>query len=175
MAYTGIIDGPRQMRQYLGIANNYDIQNGDNPALNLSKSSVISGSGATVTLTAQQSGATALFDRAAGIVYTLPAPAVGLNYRFIVSTTITSNAAKVITDSGTTLLIGNILVCKDSDGTSLATFGNGSTHVSVSMNGTTTGGIIGTELIFTCVNSTTWQVSGFAHGSGTIATPFATS
>jgi hypothetical protein len=46
-------------------------------------SQVISGSGATRTLTAQESGATVLFDLATGITYTLPTAVVGLKYKFI--------------------------------------------------------------------------------------------
>jgi hypothetical protein len=139
------------------------------------KKAQISGSGATVTLTAAQSGSQVLFDRAAGIVYTLPAPAVGLFYDFFVTTTITSNAAKVITDAGTTFLLGTILVTKAADGTTLAVFGDGTANLSVSMNGTTTGGIKGTWLRVSCVTATQWSVEGFAQGSGTIATPFANS
>ena len=73
------------------------------------KSNVVSGSGATVTLTAAQSGSIVLFDRAGGIVFTLPAPAVGLEYTFVVKTTITAAAAKVITSAGTVFLVGNLL------------------------------------------------------------------
>jgi len=134
---------------------------------------VISGSGATVTLTAAQSGATALFDRAAGIVYTLPAPVVGLYFDFIITTTITSNSAKVITDAGTTLLQGTLIGGVTTTPTPF--YGNASTHIAVTQNGTTTGGIFGTKLRFTCVTATLWDVQGVFQASGTIATPFATS
>lgn len=140
------------------------------------KANVISGSGATVTLTAAQSGSVALFDRAAGIVYTLPSPAVGLYYDFLILTTITSNAAKVITNTGTVLLIGSLVnVDTDTSNAVAAWTGDGSTHVSVSMNGTTTGGILGSFMRFTCISTTRWMVSGIIQGSGTVATPFATS
>lgn len=167
------------MRQYLGLTSVADIQQGDNPGLALEKNNVVSGSGATATLTAQQSGSTVLFDRAAGIVYTLPAPQVGLKFRFMTTVTITSNAAKVVTDAGTTLLIGNIVsntaatTPSASDGPK--TFAaNGSSHVAVSMNGTTTGGIIGSLVEFECVSSTQWAVNGVILASGIIATPFST-
>lgn len=133
----------------------------------------VSGSGATVTLTAAQSGSTILFDRAAGIVYTLPVPVVGLQYTFIVTTTITSNNAKVITDAGTTLVQGSVQ--EATTGAAPNTyFGNGTTHIAIVMNGTTTGGILGSEVVFTCVSATLWQVSGSVNASGTIATPFST-
>lgn len=138
------------------------------------KDNIISGSGATVTLTAAQSGSTVLFDRAAGIVYTLPAPVVGLTYTFIVSTSVTSNNHKIITDAGTTLLIGGVALSTATP-TATAFYANGTTHLAVTMNGTTTGGLIGAQLQFTCVTSTLWNVTGMSQGSGTIATPFTTS
>ena len=180
MAYSGTIDGPRLMRQYLGFSNAADIQLGDQPPIALEKHNVVTGSGSTVTLTAQQSGSDLLFDRAAGIVYTLPVPQVGLQFRFLVTTAITSNAAKIITDAGTTLIIGNVLA-NTASATPAANDGpktfaaNGTTHIAVSMNGTTTGALIGTYIDFVCVSTTQWHVNGVVLGSGIIATPFATS
>ena len=138
---------------------------------------VISGQGATRTLNEMESGSLALFDRAAGIVYTLPtAPKIGSFFDFVVTTTITSNAAKVITGAGTELLIGGYTNVDTDTANAVAVFtGNGSTHVSVSMNGTTTGGILGTKLRFTCLSSTKWMVEGIVQGNGTVATAFATS
>ena len=137
------------------------------------KANVISGQGATATLTAAQSGSVVLFDRAAGIVFTLPAPAVGIYFDFIVTTTITSNNAEVDTDSGSTFLLGNVNSQIDATATDKAFFGNGSSHVKVQMNGTTTGGIKGTQLRFTAVSSTVWNVTGMLAASGALATPFA--
>ena len=138
---------------------------------------VISGQGATRSLNATESGSTCLFDRAAGIVYTLPvAPTVGTHFDFIITTTITSNSAKVITGAGTELLIGGYVNVDTDTSNAVAAFtGNGSTHIAVTMNGTTTGGILGTKLRFTCLSSTRWMVEGFVQGNGVVATAFATS
>lgn len=138
------------------------------------KNNVISGQGATATLTAAQSGSVVLFDSAAGIVYTLPAPVVGLYFDFVITVSITSNNAKVITDTGTTLLTGQVLNAVAA-GTSTTFIANGSTHIAITQNGTTTGGLIGTQFRMTCVSTTDWNVTGTILGSGTIATPFATS
>lgn len=137
----------------------------------------ISGQGATRTLNANESGSVCLFDRAAGIVYTLPtAPAPGTNFKFVVSTTVTSNAAKIITGAGTELLIGSLVnVDTDTSNAVAAWTGNGSSHVAVSMNGTTTGAVAGTQLKFTALSATLWLVEGVIQGTGTVATPFATS
>lgn len=134
---------------------------------------VVSGSGATASLTAAQSGSVVLFDRAAGIVFTLPAPTIGLWYEFIVTTTITSNNAEVDTDAGTTFLMGGVDLIIGASATTLGCAGNGTSHVKIQMNGTTKGGILGSQLWFTCVSATQWNVSGTAVGSGTLATMFA--
>ena len=140
------------------------------------KTKVISGNGATRTVSVDESGSTFLFDRAAGIVYTLPLAVPGLVYDFVITTTITSNAAKVITGAGTELLIGGYMNVDTDTSNAVAAFtGNGSTHVAVSMNGTTTGGILGTKLRFTCLSTTRWMVEGIVQGSGVVATAFATS
>lgn len=140
------------------------------------KRKVISGQGATRTLNANESGSTCLFDRAAGIVYTLPVAPVGSFFDFVVTTTVTSNAAKVITGAGTELLIGGYTNVDTDTSNAVAAFtANGSTHVAVSMNGTTTGAVAGTKLRFTCLSSTRWMVEGIVQGTGVVATGFATS
>lgn len=136
---------------------------------------VISGVGATRTLTAAESGALCLFDRAAGVVYTLPAPVAGMYFEFATTTTITSNAAKVITGASGQYLLGTVDLLINGAATTLAAVGNGSTHVAISSNGTTTGGVIGDFYRVTAVSSTQWVVNGQLSGSGSLATPFATS
>lgn len=152
--------------------------NGKTPLFDTVRSrlNVISDAGATRTVTEDESGSTFLFNRAAGIVYTLPLAKPGLVYDFVITTTITSNAAKVITGAGTELLIGGYTNVDTDTSNAVAAFtANGSTHVSVSMNGTTTGGILGTKLRFTCLSATRWFVEGIVQGSGVVATAFATS
>lgn len=138
---------------------------------------VVSGSGATVTLTKDQFGAVVLFDRAAGIVFTLPANTPGGWFDFFVTVTITGGAAKVITAAGTELLVGTIFNTDTDSSDAIASWKSlvATSNIAVSMNGTTTGGIKGDWLRFTCLNSTTWNVSGFTLGTSTVATPFATS
>lgn len=147
--------------------------------VNEQASVVAIGNVATYAPTAAQSGTVFLMNRAAGSVVTLPAPVVGLKYTFVVTTSVTSNAYKVITDAATTLLQG-LIAEAIAGGAPNVYNGNASTHISVNMNGTTTGGLVGTRLTFECVASSAspsglWEVSGFNLGSGTIATPFATS
>lgn len=134
---------------------------------------VISGQGATDTLLASQSGSTILFDRAAGIIYTLPVPQIGLSFAFIVTVSVTSNNHKVITDAGTTFLTG--VVAQGLTTASPVLFvGNGSSHIATLMNGGTTGGLQGTKLEFTCTSATNWNVNGWNLGSSSNSTLFST-
>lgn len=135
---------------------------------------------AATTLTADQSGAEVVWNAAAGFTITLPAPVVGLRFRFRVGVTNTSSNHKLITDAATTFLKGSVLQAVE-DTTPGANPGpkdfllNGSTHVAITMNGSTTGGLFGTWLEATCISSTVWLVTGYVKGSGIIATPAATS
>lgn len=135
---------------------------------------LVSGSGATATLTAAQTNSVILFDRAAGIVYTLPTPAVGLNYTFVATVSVTSNAYEVGVANETTTFIQGPLSVGVAAGTSSVFFGDGTSIVEVTSNGTTTGGLLGSYYTLTCVSATLWQVEGFLSGSGTVATPFST-
>lgn len=128
---------------------------------------------ATAAPTASQSGGVFIFNRAAGTTVTLPTPVVGVTYTFIVGTVATSNAHKIITNAGTVFLEGGLYF--DKALTITRYDGNGSTHISVNLNGTTTGGAtIGDIFHVTCVSATEWTVEGTVTASGTLATPFAT-
>lgn len=142
---------------------------------------IVSGSGATVTLTTAQSGSVILMDRAAGITFTLPtasASTIGMYFDFVVTTTVTSNSYKVITGAATELLIGGYVNVDTDSSNAVAVFtGNGSTHISINMSSASTnatGGIVGTKLRFTCLSTTRWMVEGIVQGAGTPATAFAT-
>jgi len=137
---------------------------------------VIQSVGATRVLLAEESGSLCLFDDAAGHVYTLPAPVAGMRFEFLVTVAVTSNAHKMITDAGTTLLLGGIIMGDVTVATSGDYFeANGSTHVALSAAGTTTGGLLGERYQVTCISGTQWVIEGVCHGAGTLATPFATS
>ena len=136
---------------------------------------VIDAVGATRTLAPEESGALCMFDSAAGVVYTLPAPVVGMQFEFLTKTTITSNSAKVITDAATTFMVGGLATVNSGAATGQFFAANGTTHRSTNGNGTTTGGIIGDRIRCTAISSTVWAVDGVVNNTGTAATPFATS
>lgn len=132
--------------------------------------------GATRTLLQTESGSTCVFDRAAGTIFTLPAPVAGLRFDFPVSVTATSNNHKIITDAGTTLLLGSLLSCDTDSSNAVAIWTpNGTTHAAITMNGGTTGGLAGSRISVECVDATHWVVTGTDLGSGVVATPFAVS
>lgn len=131
--------------------------------------------GATLSLTAAQSGGTIYLDKADGVVITLPAASVGLSYRFVVVTSVTSNAYKLSTATqGTEFFDGTINSLQDSAVASAVFSGDGSTTDNFSMNGTTTGGLVGTMIRVSCTVANKWTVDGFVRASGTEATPFST-
>ena len=136
---------------------------------------VIDGVGATRTLAPEESGALCLFDSAAGVVYTLPAPQVGMQFEFLTKTTITSNSAKVLTDASTTFMVGGAALVNSGAATGQFFAFNGTTHRSVNGNGSTTGGIIGDRIRVTAISSTVWAVDAVMNQTGTAATPAATS
>lgn len=137
---------------------------------------VISDSGATRTLLAEESDSLCLFNRAAGIVYTLPAPVVGMTFRFLATVSVTSNAYKVITNASSVFLVGKVIMGDVTVAQSGDVFtADGTTIVALSAAGSTTGGLIGEEYTVTCISSTQWAIEGVCHGAGTLATPFATS
>jgi hypothetical protein len=131
---------------------------------------------ATRQLQDHESGALCLFDRAAGTVYTLPTPVIGMFFDFYTTVSRTSNAHKVITKKpASEFLLGIINQVIATSATTLASQGDGSTHVAISMNGTTTGGVIGDQFRLTAISSTQWVASGLISGSGSLATPYSTS
>lgn len=144
----------------------------------LARRNIIKGLGSTLTLKAKDTNSLIVFDRAAGSVVTLPANAkIGTTFDFAVGVTITSNAAKIITGVATELLVGQILNC-DSDSSDAVAIWKSLTataNIAISMDGSTKGGIIGDQIRLIKISTTQWLVQGVTIGTGTVATPFATS
>jgi hypothetical protein len=144
------------------------------------KKNIISGSGATASLSEFDSGSLVLMDRAAGIVFTLPAAcAIGTTFDFLATVSVTSNAYKIITGAGTELLIGGYISLDTDSSNAMAAFtGNGTTHIALNMTAASSnalGGIQGTAVRFTKLTSTLWEVTGVVECGGIPATAFATS
>jgi hypothetical protein len=137
---------------------------------------VIIGDGvATRTLLAKESGALCLFDTATGVTYTLPTPAIGMFFEFAASVAWASGVYKFVTNLSTEFLVGSVSSLNNAAATGEAFLANGTTHRSVSMAGTTTGGFTGDKFRVTAISSTQWLLEGVYSNSGTAATPIATS
>lgn len=135
---------------------------------------IIADAVATRTLLPKEAGALCFFDLAAGVVYTLPAPVIGMEFHFATSVTRTSNAHTVITDVATTFLTGGAWVGNSGAATGKMFAGNGTSFIKHTSNGSTTGGVIGDYAVFTAISTSVWFVHSLLNGTGTEATPFST-
>jgi hypothetical protein len=98
---------------------------------------------------------------------------LGLEYRFFLSTAASGSGVKVIT-AASNFLLGSAFIAASAI-TDTTFFANGTTIRSINLDGTTTGGIAGSYFSITAVTATQWLVQGALLGSGSLATPFATS
>lgn len=130
-----------------------------------------------IVLTTAQSGRKILVDDAAGLDFTLPAIAtadIGTTFEFFVTVSVTSNSFRVTSAAGD-LMTGSILLVDDTaayTAPQAVVVKPATTFLVMTMNGTTTGGKIGTMVRFTATSATQWFVEGTANGSGVLATPF---
>ena len=95
----------------------------------------------------------------------------GVVYTFFLPTAATT--VKVITAASQYLLGSAIL--STASGASNLYAANGTSTRSINLNGTTTGGIAGSYFTIVAVATGVYLVTGTLIGSGTLATPFATS
>lgn len=128
---------------------------------------------ATRTLTAKEAGSMSLWDSAAGVIYTLPSPIAGQEFEFFCTVTITSGNATVQTNLATEFILGEVFTYTTATASGAGFAFNGSSHVKCQMNGTTSGGIIGSWVRLRALSSTVWAINGLIVGSGTIVTPAA--
>lgn len=131
---------------------------------------------ATRAITPSESGDLFLMDTATGQSFTLPVGVVGMSYEFLTTVDLTSNAYAVLCNTTTAgdFMVGGIFGAIEGAATGEFHFANGSTHLGLSMNKTTTGGLIGTMIKVECVAANLWKVSGVASCTATPATPFTT-
>ncbi len=131
---------------------------------------------ASTTLTPKQSGALVVLAVASGATVTLPTPKEGMQFDFSVSVSRTSNSYKIITSAATVFLVGAYMAGDATIATSGDIFtGNGTTHVAMTIDGDTKGGLVGGHLRFTALSATQWFVEGLVIGTGTMADAFTTS
>ena len=125
---------------------------------------------ATLTVTADTyNGQTINLSRAAGVTVTLPA-ATGTNavYKFVVTTAVTTNSNIIQVANATDTMNGLASVA----GTTGSVFSTLPASDTITMNGTTTGGLIGSYVQITDIATGEFLVTSALVGSGTPATPF---
>ncbi len=128
---------------------------------------------ATKTLTAADSGTTYGFNRAAGIVVTLPTPAAGVHYTFLVETTFTgAGQIKTATTDGTDGFLGTAFLFDTGEIGETDNFHPASSNDIIDLGQVEQGWLTGGFIRLTGVNTTTWFVEAFLMGDGTLATPF---
>lgn len=153
-----------------GGTNNYSLWSKGLSRLDASdvRQAITASASATPTLTAPQCGGIFLWDRASGTNYTLPVPVAGCTFDFINSVAQSSGTNEVQSSGATVFIQGGPIV----SGTTANQFAcNGSTHVAIKTNDSTTGGLLGGHVRFTALTATLWQLDGTLVGSGTVATP----
>ena len=139
---------------------------------------------ATYTVSADQSGTIFTFNRAAGVVVTLPAAATGLNFEFYVETALTSNNYTINAASTDDTLTGMVIVQDINDLGSVTLLNEGVTTIGFDVpaaddhqivtNKTTTGGLKGSYWRYRAVSDSLWAVSGLniVSSGASIATSF---
>jgi hypothetical protein len=127
---------------------------------------------ATATMTEEQAGKIITMNRAAGCAITLPAAiGSGNTYEFIVGTTQSGGNAVVKVANATDVMVGQLETATTTGATTNGFCeAAGGTDDTVTMNGTTTGGIAGSRVICTDFKAGVWYVEGHLIGSGTLAT-----
>lgn len=126
---------------------------------------------ATVTLVPDTHAFRALvLNRAGGIATTLPAATgSGDVYSLFIGTTFTSSATiKVV---GNDTMTGFAELLQDAADTVVA-FETAADSDTITFNGTTTGGLKGTQIVLTDIAADLWAVSVVGAATGTEATPF---
>ena len=144
-------------------------------SLNAKKNKIVGLGAASVTLTEAMSDSVQLFDTAAQAFILPEITPLNVGMRFTFKTIVASTSAQTITaGAAADLYIGGVQLIDD---TAAYTAPQGITHkpdvsndIILSMNGTTTGGKIGTTITMTAISATRWFVEGTLLGSGNLST-----
>jgi len=127
---------------------------------------------ASATLRRSDADTVLTVNAAAGLTLTLPAAAgTGDTYTIVIGTTVTSNSVLVKVANASDTMRGVAVVAQDAGDTAVA-FEAGATADTITMNGSTLGGLLGDRIILTDVATNLWSVNIIAAATGTEATPF---
>tara|TARA_Y100000361_G_C11138352_1_gene333486 strand:- start:226 stop:726 length:501 start_codon:yes stop_codon:yes gene_type:complete len=138
---------------------------------------VVAGDNSQYTLTKDECCRTFTSHHANGMDITLPAVSsddAGLWIKIEVAVTVTSSDLVSVTAAAGDLLEGSVYLTKATDAVANQTefAADESNDLIFSMNGGTTGGLIGSWAKFTVNENGYWTVEGQINASGSLATPF---
>lgn len=138
-------------------------------------SGVVDVTASTVTLTAAaHANRTVTLSAAAGVTATLPAATgTGNKYKIVVAVTVTSNDDIVQAASASDEFVGNINQTDTDTSDTLASYPalDADGFDTVTLNGTTKGGLMGDLLEFTDIATGKFLLSGHVNANGTVVTP----
>lgn len=132
---------------------------------------VVNCTAATLTVTAAlHANKVVTLNRAGGMTVTLPAAAgTGNIYRFFVGTTFTSSGIIVVPAASTAIMQGVVSISTDIGGVTMLASATADT---ITMNGSTTGGLKGSFIQLVDAATDLWWVSGGLVSTGSEADPF---
>lgn len=128
---------------------------------------------ASRAITSSDAGTIIHVSAAAGLTLTLPAATgSGYVYRVFIATTVTSNNVVIQVADASDVMQGNILMAADTAADLTLGFEAASTSDTITLNGSTKGGIRGDFFEFTDVAADLYLVTGLCSGTGTEVTMF---
>ena len=127
---------------------------------------------ASATLGDYHQGTTTVINAAAGLTLTLPAASgTGREFDILVGTTVTLNNAIIQVANGTDVMAGSCMMAQDA-GDTIVAFETAASSDTITMNGSTKGGILGDRIVLKDVAAGLWSVRMTASGTGAEVTPF---
>lgn len=142
-------------------------------AVDASAKLVSATSGTLAVTEASHAGKIIALNLATGITVTLPAATgTGNVYEFVVGTTVTSNSYKIQVADATDIMDGMVLTADDSATPVPGVWVTAVDTDTITLNGSTQGGIIGDTIRLIDIATNQWVVHGILKQSGVEATPF---
>jgi hypothetical protein len=127
---------------------------------------------ASATLSASDADTICTVNAAAGLTLTLPdATGSGVRYEVFIGTTVTSNNVIIQVANASDTMAGLVMSAADG-GDTLNGWETASTSDTITLDGTTKGGVKGDRYVLVDCADNLWSVNGWSSSTGTEATPF---
>jgi hypothetical protein len=158
----------------VGLAKSGDLVLSKGAKVAFGRSRVVSAEAAALAVTADDhEGMIIVLNKADGITATLPAATgSGAKFTFVVGTTVTSNGYVIQVADATDVMDGVILAADDTATPVALVWVTAATSDTITLDGSTKGGLIGDRIELIDIGANQWHVSGVLKQSGTEATPF---